>query len=183
MPEQRIHTGRRMPWVFMCAAVLAASLAYSVEASVTKLPTLVTLSGISGARPGISAARLEALWGFRLKLEGSPAFPECKEAVFRVGGITGAVLFLNGRWRAAWFTRGIQTPAGIRIGSPLSMVRRAYGARLSREAALYVRGLWLYYVRRPRSADWRLRFDVSAGGRVQRIGFGAYPDVTAQEGC
>ena len=153
------------------------------RADANELPALVTLNGISGARPGISAAQLESLWGFRLKLEGSPGFPGCKEGSFRVRGISGAVLFVKGRWRAAWFTRGVQTSARIRIGSTLSMLKQAYGPGLFREHALYVRGLWLYYVRRMSSPHWRLRFDVGADGHVERIGFGAYPDVTAQEGC
>jgi hypothetical protein len=44
-------------------------------------------------------------------------------------------------------------------------------------------GAWLYYVRKPRAPHWRLRFDISAAGRVTSIGFGDADYVTAQERC
>ncbi len=133
-----------------CASTLAASP-----------PRVVTLDGISGARPGMSAAQVESLWGIQFHFEASKAFPGCKQAVFRVGSITGSVLFQNGAWRAAWFNRGIRTPSGIGIGSTVAQLRRAYGSRLTREHALYAHLVWLYYLRRSRSPHWRLRFDVS----------------------
>lgn len=119
-------------------------------------PTEVTLDGIGGARPGMSFAQVASSWGVNLELR---------------------------RWRAAWFTRGVHTPSGIRIGSTLATLKRTYGARLTRVHALYARGVWLYYLRRTHAPHWMLRFDVSAAGRVQSIGFGESDPVTAQEGC
>ena len=165
------------------AAAIAASLIACVSAAASSPPAVVTLDGVSGVRPGMSPAQVEHLWGFRLQLEGGPAFPGCETAVFRVGPIRGSVLFQNKRFRAAWFSRGIRTPSGIRIGSTVAELKRAYGSRLTREHALYVRDVWLYYLRRSKSPHWRLRFDVSAAGRVASIGFGDSDDVTAQEGC
>jgi hypothetical protein len=145
-------------------------------------PALITLDGIGGAVPGMSAGQVDSLWGVRLALAGSKGFPGCKTATVARGGIRGGVLFQDGRWRAAWFSRGIRTPSGIRIGSTLAELRRAYGSRLTREHALYARDLWLYYLRRTREPHWLLRFDVSTD-RVQRIGFGESGYVIAQEGC
>jgi hypothetical protein len=76
----------------------------------------------------------------------------------------------------------VRTPSGIRVGSTFAALRRAYGSRLTREPALYVRGVWLYYLRRAQSPHWRL-IDVSAAGRVTSIGFGDANYVRAQEGC
>ena len=146
-------------------------------------PAVVTLDGIGGAVPGMSPHQLESLWSMRLRLEGSKGFPGCKTAVLHAAGISGDAMFQDGRWRAAWFTRGVRTPSGIRIGSTLAALKRAYGSRLTRVHALYARALWLYYLRRTRAPHWLLRFDVSAAGRVQSIGFGESDSVTAQEGC
>jgi len=97
------------------------------------------------------------------------------------------VLYHEQHWVSACQRRcvdecGQPTPSGIRIGSTLAELRRAYGSRLTREHALYARDLWLYYLRRTREPHWLLRFDVSTD-RVQRIGFGESGYVIAQEGC
>jgi hypothetical protein len=162
----------------MTAALPALVLALALGA-----PTEVTLDGIGGARPGMSPGQVASSWGMKLELEGSRGFPGCKTATFHVGGVTGSVLFRDGRWRAAWFTRGVHTPSGIRIGSTLATLQRTYGSRLTRTHALYARGVRLYYLRRTHAPHWLLRFDVSAAGRVQSIGFGESDAVTAQEGC
>ena len=170
----------------MRTVALVSSIALvAVPSSAARLqpPAIVTLDGVGGAVPEMSAAQVESLWGVRLALEGSPGFPGCTTATVARAGISGGVMFQDARWRAAWFTRGIRTPSGIRIGSTLAELRRAYGGRLTREHALYTRDLWLYYLRRTRAPHWLLRFDVPATGRVQRICFGESDYVTAQEGC
>ncbi|MDX6436839.1 MAG: hypothetical protein QOK34_1673 [Gaiellaceae bacterium] len=165
----------------MAAAILAAFIGCS-WALAGNLPSVVTLDGVSGARPGMSVARVQSLWGVRLKLEGH-ASPGCQTASFHLGPIIGAALFQYRRFRAVWFSHGVGTPSGIRIGSTLAALKRAYGSRLTRTHALYDRSVWLYYLRRSQSPHWRLRFDVSATGRITSIGFGAAGYVTAQEGC
>jgi hypothetical protein len=167
-----------------CVPVLLLAFCVVDAAAVqARPPALLSLDGISGARPGVAARRLEVLWGVRLHIEASPAFPGCRTAIVHVAGITGAVMFSGERWTAAWFTNGVRTREGIHIGSTLADVRRAYGTALSREHSLYVRGAWIYYVRRQRAPHWRLRFDVTSSGAVEQIGFGATPDVLTQEGC
>jgi hypothetical protein len=130
----------------------------------------------------MSAAQVQSLWGVQLKLEGR-ASPGCQTATVRLGPIIGAVLFQNRRLRAVWFSHGVGTPYGIRIGSSVAALKRAYGSRLTRAHALYDRGVWLYYLRRSQSPHWSLRFDASAAGRIRSIGFGDRDYVTAQEGC
>jgi hypothetical protein len=146
-------------------------------------PRWLTLDGAGGVHPGMSAARVDAIWGVHLKVEASGASPGCSTAGVRIGPIVGSVMFQGGLLQAGWFTRGVRTPSGIQIGSTRSQLRHAYGSRLTRVHALYTRGLWLYYLRRSQSPHWRLRFDVSAAGRVTSIGFGDANYVTAQEGC
>jgi len=146
-------------------------------------PHVLTLDGAGGVRPGMSVVHVDASWGVHLKVEASGASAGCATASVRIGPIAGGALFQDGRFQAAWFTRGVRTPSGIRVGSTLAALRRAYGSRLTREPALYVRGVWLYYLRRAQSPHWRLRFDVSAASRVTSIGFGDANYVTAQEGC
>jgi hypothetical protein len=167
----------------LAVGLLAGGLISAADAQAAKPPALLTLDGISGARPGMSSSQLGALWGVRLRVEDSHASPGCRTAVVRADGIAGGVMFEGDHWAAAWFTRGVRTPRGIHIGSTLAELRSAYGRALFREHSLYVRGAWIYYVQRQRSPHWRLRFDVSPAGHVQTIWFGATPDVRAQEGC
>jgi hypothetical protein len=167
----------------LAVGLLAGGLISSAVAQAAKQPALLTLDGISGARPGMSAGQLDALWGVRLRLEDSHASPGCRTGAIRVGGITGGVMFAGNHWAAAWFTRGIRTRRGIQIGSTVTDLKRVYGTALFREHSLYVAGAWIYYVQRRRAPHWRLRFDVSPSGHVQTIWFGATPDVRSQEGC
>ena len=167
----------------MTAVVLATACIGCVAAEAATPPRGLTLDGAGGVRPGMSAARVDAIWGVHLKVEASGASPGCATAGVRIGPIIGGVMFQDGLLQAGWFTHGVRTPSGIRIGSMLSELRRAYASRLSREPSLYTRHAWLYYLRRSRSPHWRLRFDVSAAGRVTSIWFGDSNYVRAQEGC
>jgi hypothetical protein len=167
----------------MAVGLLAGGLISAAVARATNPPALLTLDGISGARPGMSSAQLDALWGVRLRVEDSHASPGCRTAVVRTDGIAGGVMFEGDHWAAAWFTSGVRTPRGIHVGSTLADLRSAYRRALFREHSLYVPGAWIYYVQRKRSPHWRLRFDVSPSAHVQAIWFGATPDVRAQEGC
>jgi hypothetical protein len=163
------------------AVVLAAACIGCVSAEAAA-PRVLTLDGADGVHPGMSAKQVDAIWSTRLKVEASGASRGCSTAGVRIGSIIGGLLFQDGLLQAGWFTHGVRTPAGIRVGSMLSELRRAYGSRLTREPALYTRGAWLYYLRRSQSPHWRLRFDVSAARRVTGIGFGDNY-VRAQEGC
>jgi hypothetical protein len=165
------------------AAVLVTACIGCVSAEAATPPRVLTLDGAGGVHPGMSATRVDAIWGVHLKVEASGASPGCANAGVRIGPIIGGAMFQDGLLQAAWFTHGVRTPSGIRIGSTRSQLTRTYGSRLTRVPALYTRGLWLYYLRRSQSPHWRLRFDVSAAGRVTSIGFGANNYVTAQEGC
>jgi hypothetical protein len=165
------------------AAVALVTLCISGVSAKAATPRVLTLDGAAGVHPGMSARHVDAIWGTRLKVEASGASAGCSTALVRIGPISGSLLFQDGLLEAGWFTHGVRTPSGVRVGSTLSELRRAYGSRLTREPALYTRHAWLYYLRRSQSPHWLLRFDVSAPGRITSIGFGDNNYVRAQEGC
>jgi hypothetical protein len=182
---EMVVTKQRFARVFGPAVALGVGvlLTCSVGATAATRPGLLSLDGISGARPGIAVRQLEALWGVRLRIEDSSASPGCRTGAVRADGIVGGAMFEANHRTAAWFTSGVRTPRGIQIGSTLADLKRAYGQLLLREHSLYVPGAWIYFVQRRRAPHWRLRFDVSPSDHVKTIWFGATPDVRAQEGC
>ena len=160
-----------------CVAAVAASSALGALARFPKL----TLDGVGGVRPGMSASQVEARWGLSLKLEYEFG-PQCAPAPIRAGGIDGYAVFLDGRFGAVFFRAGAVTGKGIRIGSTLRQVRAAYGSSLTSRLNKYTPGARDYFVRRKRRPHWQLRLDVSPKGRVVQIAFGD-DAVRLVEGC
>jgi hypothetical protein len=147
----------------------------------TGLPAPVTLEGIAGARPGMTAAAVSRAWKTPVRL-GERIRPGCQTSPVSRGGMVGYALFERGRFGAVFFNRGARTPSGIKIGSSLSALRRVYRGRLtSRPHAYEPRGRYYFLTRRSRP-HWQIRFDVSAGGRVTQISFGNAA-VRYVEGC
>jgi hypothetical protein len=163
--------------------VLAATLALAGAAAAgLSAPARVTLDGVGAVRPGMSVAAVSAAWGVRLR----PAYdirPTCGTARLERSGIVGQVIFMpRGRFGAVFFRKGAVTGSGIRIGSTLAQLRRAYPNRSSRPDA-YLHGARNYFVRRVRAPHWELRIDVSAQKRVTQIAFGGRVSVRLDEGC
>lgn len=147
----------------------------------TGLPAPVTLDGVAGARPGMTAAAVSQAWKTPVRL-GERIRPGCQTSAVSKGGMDGYTLFERGRFGAVFFTRGARTPSGIRIGSSLSALRRTYRGRLiSRPHAYEPSGRYYFLTRRSRP-HWQIRFDVSAGSRVTQISFGNAA-VRYVEGC
>jgi hypothetical protein len=161
------------------AALVAAG---AVGAAATGLPAPVTLDGIGGVVPGLRPEEVAVRWGTRIKLGSEEISPGCRTADVRKGGVEGYALFERGRFGAVWFARGVSTPSGIRIGSTRSALVRAYGSRLEWKRHAYQPGGWYVFLTRRARPHWRIRFDVSAQGRVTRIGFGGRA-VAYTEGC
>ena len=102
---------------------------------------------------------------------------------YRAEGIAGEAIFMpRGRFGAAFFRSGAVTGRGIRIGSTLAQLRRAY-PKLSSRPDRFMHGSRNYFLRRARAPHWELRVDVSPEKRVTQIAFGERASVRLDEGC
>jgi hypothetical protein len=145
-------------------------------------PARVTLDGVGGARPGMRVTAVSAKWGLPLR-PNYEVRPTCGTASIERPGIAGLAIFMpRGRFGAVFFRRGAVTGRGVRIGSTLAQVRRAY-AKLSSRPDRYVHGGRNYFLRRARAPHWELRLDVGPAGRVTQIAFGERASVRLDEGC
>jgi hypothetical protein len=145
------------------------------------LPAPVTLDGVGGARPGMTAAAVARAWNTPLRLD-APIRPGCRTAAISRGGMRGYALFERRRFGAVFFTGGARTPSGITIGSSLNALRRAYRGRLTSKPHAYEHGGRYYFLARRARPHWQIRFDVSVRRRVTRISFGNAA-VRYTEGC
>jgi hypothetical protein len=145
-------------------------------------PARVTLDGVGGAHPGMKVAAVSAAWGVHLR----PSYevrPTCGTSSIKRSGIKGEAIFMpRGRFGAVFFRSGAVTGRGIRIGSTLAQLRRAY-PRLSSRPDRYIHGGRNYFLRRARAPHWELRVDVSPEKRVTQIAFGDRASVRLDEGC
>lgn len=154
---------RRIATVAAAATVLV--VVPTTTAATTGLSGSVTLDGVGGVVPGMTAGRVHALWGIA---PPRPAKPCSTAKIHRsAGNLNGYALFLHGRFAAVFFTSGATTLRGIRLGSTLGMLTAAYGGKL--ESAP---GSHTYFLQRGRTPHWQIRFDVRKG-HVALIGFGS----------
>jgi hypothetical protein len=163
----------------MLASMLAAAGTAAAELST---PTRVTLDGVAGARPGMSVAAVSAKWGVPLR-PNYEVRPTCGTAGIKRPGIAGQAIFMpRGQFGAVFFRNGAITGRGIRIGSTLAQLQRAY-PKLSSRPDRYIHGGRNYFLRRTRAPHWELRVDVSPEKRVTQISFGERASVRLDEGC
>jgi hypothetical protein len=163
--------------------VLASTLAAAgVAAAEVSTPVRVTLDGADGARPGMNVAAVSAVWGIPLR-PNYEVRPTCGIATIKRPRIVGEAIFMpRGRFGAVFFRTGAVTGRGIRVGSTLAQLRRAYPKLRSRPDR-YIHGGRNFFVRRARAPHWELRLDVSPEKRVMQIGFGERAAVRLDEGC
>lgn len=160
-----------------CTLVAAGAAAAGLGA-----PARVTLDGVGGVRPGMSVAAVSAAWGVSLR-PNYEVRPTCGTARIERPGVAGQAIFMpRGRFGAVFFRRGAVTGRGIRIGSTLAQLRRAY-PKLSSRPDRYIHGGRNYFLRRVRAPHWELRVDVSPERRVTQIAFGERASVRLDEGC
>lgn len=160
-----------------CTLVAAGAAAAGLGA-----PARVTLDGVGGVRPGMSVAAVSAAWGVSLR-PNYEVRPTCGTARIERPGVAGQAIFMpRGRFGAVFFRRGAVTGRGIRIGSTLAQLRRAY-PKLSSRPDRYIHAGRNYFLRRARAPHWELRVDVSPEGRVTQIAFGERASVRLDEGC
>jgi hypothetical protein len=163
--------------------VLASTLAAAGAATAgLGTPVRVTLDGVSGVRPGMSVAAVSAEWGVVLR-PNYEVRPTCGTARIERPGIVGEAIFMpRGRLGAVFFRNGAVTGRGIRIGSTLAALRRAY-PKLSSRPDRYIPGGRNFFLVRARAPHWELRVDVSPDKRVTQIAFGERTSVRLDEGC
>jgi hypothetical protein len=165
--------------VLVLASTLAAA---NVAAAGLSSPARVTLDGVVGARPGMNVSAVSAAWGVRLR-PNYEVRPTCGTARIGRPGIVGEAIFMpRGRFDAVFFRHGAVTGRGIRIGSTLAQVQRAY-PKLTSRPDRYIHGGRNYFLRRARAPHWELRVDVSPEKRVTQIAFGEPTSVRLDEGC
>jgi len=173
------------PTICLMRAVLvlvSALAAAGTAAAGLTTPARVTLEGVGGARPGMSVAAVSAKWGVRLRPDYEVR-ANCGTARIERPGIMGEAIFMpRGRFGAVFFRSGAVTGRGIRIGSTLAQLRRAY-PKLSSRPDRYIHGGRNYFLRRARAPHWELRVDVSPEKRVTQIAFGERASVRLDEGC
>jgi hypothetical protein len=173
---------RRRLAIVACSAMAAAALVASAAGATAARPTLVTLDGIGGVVPGMTAAQVAGTWGIPVRLGSDRATPGCQTATIATAGVHGYALFEHGRLGAVWFDRGVHTPSGIYVGSTVQQLVDTYGYRLLAQPAAYVPGGQWFFLTRQQSPHWQIRFDASASARITQIGFGSEA-VHAEEGC
>jgi hypothetical protein len=162
--------------------LVAALAAVAAAGAALRAPVLVTLDGVAGVRPGMGVAAVSERWGIRLR----PTYevrPTCGQAFIRRQGVDGYAIFMpRGRFGAIFLRKGAVTGKGIRIGSTLAQLGRAYPTLISRPDR-YLHGGRHYFLRHGRAPRWELRFDVSPAKRVTQIVFGERGSVRLDEGC
>ena len=163
--------------------MLASTLAAAGAATAGLItPARVTLDGVGGARPGMNVAAVSAEWGVPLR-PNYEVRPTCGTARIERPGIVGHAIFMpRRRFGAVFFQNGAVTGRGIRIGSTLAQLLRAY-PKLSSRPDRYMHGSRNYFLRRARAPHWELRVDVSPEKRVTQIAFGERASVRLDEGC
>ena len=163
----------------LVVVLVTLAVAAAAAASPQYVPSIVTLDGVGDVQPGQSVAQVERSFGIDLRPE--TISPGCAEAFFRSGSVRGHALFIRGRLGSLWFDRGVIAGRGIALGASFAAVKRAY-RKLEVRRDAYVPAARNAFVRRTRAPHWRLRFDVSAQGRVTRIAFGD-GSTYRTEGC
>jgi hypothetical protein len=174
----RLHPGPLVKLLPLAVALIVAGAAGAAPHA----PLRLTLDGVAGVRPGMSAAQVSDRWGMRLR-PNYEVRPDCGQAFLRGSGLAGYALFMpRDRFGALFLTRGAVTGRAIRIGSTRAQLRAAY-SRLTSRPDRYIHGGRQYFARRARPPHWELRFDVSPSNRVTQIAFGERRSVRLDEGC
>jgi len=156
------------------AALLAAGVAAASASAANPGPGLVSLDGIGGVVPGMTAEQVATAWSVPVRLDST----FCTIVTVHPGQAHGRLLFHQGKLGAVFFDAGVQTLSGIGIGSTLAGLQRTFGRNLQSED-----GSHFYFLTRHDRPHWQIRFDTDAANRVVQIGFGEIGSVHVVAGC
>jgi hypothetical protein len=174
------HADRRTRYLpFMRRIALAACLvlgafAAAAGASPSFLPGPVTLDGIGGVTPGMTAEEVATAWHIPLRLTSTA----CTIVHVNPGAAHGSAIFVGGKLNAVFFVHGVRTSSGIGIGSTVIGLQKMYGRRLQS-----ANGSHFYFLLRHDQPRWQIRFDTNGNDRVTQIGFGDSLSVHVVAGC
>src|SRR5947209_2398573 len=144
-------------------AVLAAALAAASASAAGPGPGIVSLDGIGGVVPGMTAEQVATAWTIPVRITSTV----CAIVGVHPGKANGYALFHQGKLGAVFFDRGVHTVSGIGIGSTLTGLQRVFGRNLQSAD-----GSHFFFLTRHDSPHWQIRFDTNSSNRVVRIGFG-----------
>jgi hypothetical protein len=130
----------------------------------------------------MSVATVSARWGIHLRPDYEVRATCGLARIDRPGTVGQAIFMPRGSFGAVFFRKGAVTGRGIRIGSTLAQVLRAYPIVTSRPDR-YIHGGRNYFIRRTRAPHWEIRVDVGPRSRVTQIAFGERESVRLDEGC
>jgi hypothetical protein len=158
---------------------LLAALAVVVSASATAAPGgnrlgEVTLDGVGGVTPGMTAEEVATTWGIPVRVLSTL----CAVVKVNPGGARGSAIFVDGKLKAVFFQKGVRTTSGIGIGSTITGLQRIYGRRLQSAT-----GSHFFFLTRHDQPRWQIRFDTNRANRVIQIGFGDSVSVHVVAGC
>ena len=113
------------------ALALGAAGAQAAGGAESGLPAPITLSGISGVRPGMGIEEIRRRWGVQLPYYERTSGSSLRgEAIVCAGAMKGVATFWTGGLQFAEFTEGAKTDAHVGTGSSVAQLRRAYGRAL-----------------------------------------------------
>ena len=156
------------------ALVAAAVVAASASAASGPGPGIVTLDGIGGVVPGMTAEQVATAWGIPVSVTSTL----CAIVSIHPGKARGHALFHDGKLGAVFFEYGVHTLSGITIGSTVTGLERTFGRNLQSAD-----GSHFFFLTRHDSPHWQIRFDTNTANRVVQIGFGEIGSVHVVAGC
>ena len=160
--------------IALAAFLVLGVFAASAGASPSFLPGPVTLDGIGGVTPGMTAEEVATAWRIPIRLTSTA----CTIVRVNPGAARGSAIFVDGKLNAVFFVHGVRTSSGIGIGSTLTGLQKMYGRRLQSAS-----GSHFYFLRAHDHPSWQIRFDTNGNDRVTQIGFGDSVSVHVVAGC
>jgi hypothetical protein len=158
----------------LAALLVAAVIAASASAASTPAPGIVTLDGIGGVIPGMTAEQVATTWGIPVSVTSTL----CTIVSIHPGNARGHALFHDGKLGAVFFDYGVHTLSGIGIGTTVTGLERIFGRNLQSAD-----GSHFFFLTRHSSPHWQIRFDANSANRVVQIGFGEIGSVHVVAGC